>query len=87
MVNPKEISKPVNWLNPDIYGKNSGNWEKKSDELWINKNNKSELIIDKLDDRWDLLLFRYEDPDAEQLFSSPNKKEVIWFAKRYIGRN
>lgn len=57
-------------------------WKKISDEVW--KKNKTELILDKLDGRWDVLLYKNTDHDPDVPFSTPSKKEAVWFAKKYM---
>lgn len=61
-------------------------WKKVSDELWENKN-KTELILDKLDSQWNVMLFNEREDDLDRLnmlFGTPSKKEATWFAKRYM---
>jgi hypothetical protein len=59
-------------------------WKKVSSELWENKRKKTELILDKLDGQWDVLIFKEGEDDPEMPFGVPTKKEATWLAHKYM---
>lgn len=58
-------------------------WTKINDEYWKNKN-KNELLLDKLDDQWDVLLEVPGEEDLDPLYGTPSKKDALQFAKKYM---
>jgi len=59
-------------------------WEKISSELWENKSKKTELILDKLDGQWDVLVFTKGEDDPHFHDGVPTKKEATQIAKKYL---
>lgn len=59
-------------------------WEKISSELWENKSKKTELILDKLDGQWDILVFKEGEDDPYFHDGVPTKKEATQIAKKYL---
>ena len=57
-------------------------WKKINDIHWKRKN--TSLVLDKLDDRWDVLLMEPNEEDYDMLFGSPSKKEATQFAQKYM---
>jgi len=62
-------------------------WKKVTEYKYIqgeNRNPDKEIVLDKVDKRWDAVLFKKGDPDAEVIASSWNRKEVIQLAKKWM---
>lgn len=59
-------------------------WKKVSSELWENKNKKTELILDKLDGQWDVLVFKEGEDDPHMPAGVPTKWEATRAAMKYM---
>jgi hypothetical protein len=57
-------------------------WKKVNDTHWKFKD--TSLILDKLDDYWDVLLMKPGEEDYDILGRSQSKKEATEFAQKYM---
>ena len=59
-------------------------WKTHNEDKYV-KGDK-EIIIDKLDNRYDVLVYENSDEDGDIIFSSPNHKEAQQMAKEYMSK-